>query len=214
VMSPAERVFEIAWRYRDFTLMNPAILGNTLLLCQEKAPNTGCIVEAGVWKGGASAAMAEAMPGRTHYLFDSFDGLPPAQPIDGPAARNYQTNTKAESYRDNCLIEQLYAETAMHIAAASDRATIIPGRFDATMPAFVPAEPIGILRIDCDWYASVMTTLLCLYSHVQTGGLVIVDDYYVWDGCGHAVHNFLYEKRSVSRLREYAGICYWTKTDA
>jgi O-methyltransferase len=193
--------------------MNPVILGNTLSLCQEKAPSTGCIVEAGVWKGGASAAMAEAMPGRTHYLFDSFDGLPPAQPIDGPAARDYQTNIKVESYRDNCRVDQSYAEAAMLLAGASDRTAVISGWFDDTMPAFVPVNPIGILRIDCDWYAPVTATLLYLHKYVQTGGLVIVDDYYVWDGCGHAVHDFLSKTRSVSRLREHAGICYWTKTD-
>jgi hypothetical protein len=79
-------------RYQDFTMIPADIFSMNILLCQVKSPETGCIVEAGVWRGGMSAGMSDAKPGRLHYLFDSFDGLPPAKEIDGPAALQWQQN--------------------------------------------------------------------------------------------------------------------------
>src|SRR5438105_2953176 len=79
----AHRVYR---QYREFTMIPGFIYCSNLLLCEEQAPSTGCIVEAGVWRGGMSAGLADILPGRVHYLFDSFEGLPPVQEIDGPAA--------------------------------------------------------------------------------------------------------------------------------
>jgi macrocin-O-methyltransferase TylF-like protien len=81
----SRRITRIYERYRTFTMIPPYIFESNLALCAEKAPDTGCIVEAGVWRGGMSAGMADMMPGRVHYLFDSFEGLPPAKEIDGDA---------------------------------------------------------------------------------------------------------------------------------
>src|ERR1700691_2837846 len=70
-------------KYREFTMIPQIAYISNLLLCCDKAPKEGCIVEAGLWRGGMSAAMADTLPGRLHYLFDSFEGLPPAKEIDG-----------------------------------------------------------------------------------------------------------------------------------
>ena len=61
------------------------------------------IVECGCWKGGMSAALIE-IGGfqRDYYFFDSFEGLPPAKAIDGPAALAWQADTASPSYHDNC----------------------------------------------------------------------------------------------------------------
>ena len=48
----------------------------------------GAIVECGTWRGGMSAGMVETGgPKRRYYFFDSFEGLPPVQDIDGPEAK-------------------------------------------------------------------------------------------------------------------------------
>jgi hypothetical protein len=57
-------------RYRKFTMIQPIIYIRNLLLCVHKAPASGCIIEAGVWRGGMSAGIANMLPGRVHYLFD------------------------------------------------------------------------------------------------------------------------------------------------
>src|SRR5690242_11563791 len=68
-------------RYREFTMVPPAAFADNLALCAEYARQAGPVIECGVWRGGMSAAMAELLgPGHTYYLFDSFEGLPPADP--------------------------------------------------------------------------------------------------------------------------------------
>jgi hypothetical protein len=65
------------------------------------------------------------------------------------------------------------------------------------------ARPIGVLRLDGDWYDSTMVVLERLYDAVAPGGLVIIDDYYVWPGCSQAVHDFLSDRGSPDVIRSY-----------
>jgi len=63
-----------------------------------------------------------------------------------------------------------------------------------TLKIFVP-EKIAILRLDTDWYESSKFELEMMYNNVVSGGLVIFDDYYHWDGQRRAVDEF-FEKRN------------------
>ena len=157
-----------------------------------------------------SAGMADMMPGRLHYLFDSFEGLPPATEIDGLAALEYQKDVSNRLYYDNCRAERSFADRAM--AATKARTShIISGWFDETVPGFVPAEPVAILRLDGDWYESTMVCLTGLYPSVMQGGLIIIDDYYTWDGCARAVHDYLSARKSNDRIEQWNGVCFLIK---
>jgi O-methyltransferase len=92
------RAFKIYRRYHDFTMVWPIPFAANLALCKAKAPRTGCIVECGVWRGGMSAGIADILPGRQHFLFDSFEGLPLARGIDGEAAIAFQRNKDSPAY--------------------------------------------------------------------------------------------------------------------
>jgi hypothetical protein len=73
---------------------------------------------------------------------------------------------------------------------------IVKGWFDESLPvARERIGPVALLRIDCDWHSSVRTCLDELYDLVSEGGLIIFDDYYGWDGCTIAVHEFLAERK-------------------
>jgi O-methyltransferase len=196
------------FRYRDSTMILPRHFIVNLELCRRLAPKRGCIVECGVWRGGMSAAMADTLPGRVHFLFDSFEGLPPAKEIDGEEAIAYQRDKTSSMYHDNCRAERSYAERAMGMSAAADY-HLIQGWFADTLPGFIPPEPIAVLRLDGDWYDSTMQSLENLYPHVAPGGLVLVDDYYAWDGCARAVHDFLSSTKSVARIKNIGGVCYF-----
>jgi hypothetical protein len=50
---------------------------------------------------------------------------------------------------------------------------------------------IALLRLDGDWYHSTAVCLEHLVPIVPEGGVVILDDYYVFDGCARATHDFL-----------------------
>jgi O-methyltransferase len=209
-LAKAIRVYK---RYRTYTMIPPYVFESNLLLCEEKAPETGCIVEAGVWRGGMSAGIADMLPGRVHYLFDSFEGLPPAEEIDGEAALKWQQNVTGPTYYDNCRADRSFAEEAMAIARAK-KVHIVQGWFSETVLGFVPSEPIAILRLDGDWYESTMQCLSGFYPYVMQGGLIILDDYYAWDGCAHALHDYLSAHKCADRIEKWRGVCYLTKRSA
>jgi hypothetical protein len=55
---------------------------------------------------------------------------------------------------------------------------------------------IAILRLDTDWYESSKFELEQMYENVVSGGIIIFDDYYLWDGQRRAVDEF-FEKINV-----------------
>ena len=115
-------------------------------------------------------------PDREYFLFDSFEGLPPAREMDGPAALRWQANKQSPGYHDNCKAAADDARTAMRLSAAA-HFSLLKGWFGKTIPSFSPPEPIAVLRLDADWYESTLTCLKYLYPHVAPGGVVIIDDY-------------------------------------
>jgi len=143
----------------------------------------GDLVECGVWRGGMSAAMAEALPGRRSVLFDSFEGLPAFSDKDPevmqlPAGVAYGASediARATMLRSGCRFE------------------IREGWFGDTIPRYAAEHPtIGVLRLDADLYESTMVCLEHLFPFVGPDGLVIIDDYGgTWSGCTRAVHDFL-----------------------
>ena len=56
-------------------------------------------------------------------------------------------------------------------------------------------EKIAILRLDTDWYESSKFELIKLYDRVVDGGIIILDDYFHWDGQRRATDEFFSEKK-------------------
>jgi SAM-dependent methyltransferase len=197
------RFWGIQRRYRNFTMLKPWDVIANLHIAAKAARVPGCVVECGVWRGGMSAAMVEVLgQNRDYFLFDSFEGLPPAKNIDGQAALQWQSNSKGPSYFNNCTASESEAETAMQKSRAS-RYTIVKGWFDRTLPAFQPPCPIAVIRLDGDWYDSTMSCLTHLVPHLAKDGVVIIDDYYTWDGCARAVNEFLAAHYPATRIRQH-----------
>jgi O-methyltransferase len=196
---------------RDFTMISQNGFIDNLRLIDSVRNISGCVVECGVWRGGMSAGMALFLgPGRKYYLFDSFEGLPPAKPIDGEAANRWQQNREAPDYFNNCSAPEEFATGAMTMAGAPSF-RIVKGWFDRTLPNEPIPEPIAVLRLDGDWYESTMTCLEHLFGQVSVGGIVIFDDYYTWDGCSRAVHDFLSRHSRPERVRTFGNFAYLLK---
>jgi O-methyltransferase len=183
-----------------------AVYFDNLHLAARVAGIPGCIVECGTWRGGMLAGIAEVLGSeRRYYLCDSFQGLPLAQEIDGPAARAWQADTAGPWYYDNCTASEEDARSAMSMSRAKDY-KIVKGWFEQTLPAF-PPESIALLRLDADWYESTKCILENLADRVVRGGLIIVDDYYTWEGCTLAVNEFAtLNKWQIRQTRR--GVCY------
>ena len=194
-------------KYREYTMAPAGYFWRNLRIVDERRHVRGCVVECGVWRGGMSAGMAEVLgPGREYFLFDSFEGLPPAAAVDGASATAWQQDTQGESYYDNCRASIDFAERAMRLAGVPHY-KLVKGWFEETLPKFTPPCPIAVLRLDGDWYESTMTALESLYKHLAPDGIVIVDDYYAWDGCSRAIHDFLSRHQLTTRITQKYGIC-------
>lgn len=190
-------------KYNSFTMLSKRDFFDNLELVKKNKYLEGSLVECGVWRGGISAAMAEALGNnRTYYLFDSFEGLPPAKEIDGETAINWQKKTDAPNYYNNCAAEIEWATKAMKLSAATNY-KIIKGWFCDTLPDFDKNESIAILRLDGDWYDSTMECLTNLYPLVVQGGIILIDDYLAWDGCSRAVHDYLSRNNLSCRIKQY-----------
>jgi O-methyltransferase len=175
-----------------------------LELCEKFKDTKGCVVECGVWRGGMSAAMTEVLGNkRTYYLFDSFEGLPDAKEIDGKAALKWQKDKTAPNYFNNCAAEIEYAQKAMSLSKAG-RVEIVKGWFNETLAVAVIDEPIAVLRLDGDWYDSTMDCMENLYPKVVEGGLVLMDDYYFWDGFSKAIHDYLSKNKLPVRINQWS----------
>lgn len=201
---PATSLYQrIYTKYREFTMIPEATYIRNLRLAERVRDVEGCIVECGVWRGGMIAGIAELLgPDRQYVLFDSFAGLPAAQAIDGPQAIAWQADIDSPAYYDNCSAPIESARTAMRMSGARYVA-VVPGWFRDTLPEFAPPAPVALLRLDGDWYESTMLSLTCLYPHMAQQGLIVMDDYYTWDGCSRAVHEFLARESSTWRIHQF-----------
>ena len=172
----------------------------------------GDIVECGVWRGGASFLMARQLQrlgthNRKVWLCDSFEGLPPPEERDGPAALRYAKNTDSPGYVDNCRATLDEVQQGAQSLGLTPNLQFIEGWFDQTLPIHRERiGPIALLHVDCDWYASVRCCLDNLYDQVVPGGIIVFDDYYTWDGCALAVHEFLGTRHLSHRLKSAGNV--------
>jgi O-methyltransferase len=199
------RAVPLFYKYRTRTMIHLRAYAENLAMVNVVLANmslkNGAIIECGTWKGGMAAGMIEiAGPDRRYYFFDSFEGLPPAKEIDGTKAKQWQVDLTLPTYYDNCMASlEDFQRTIKMTGCQSEAVEIHKGFFENTLPAF-DCPPIAVLRLDGDWYESTMICLEKFWEHVMPGGIVLIDDYYVWEGCAKAVHAFLAKRQAPERI--------------
>jgi len=194
-------------KYRDFTMIRRLPYVENLVLMSLALDNNALdglsVIECGTWKGGMSAGMIEVGGSdRTYYFFDSFEGLPPAQEIDGESAIEWQSKKHSPEYFDNCTaaIDDFWRAVDR---SGCDRGKIHPvkGFFQESLPSFESPQ-IAILRLDGDWYESTMVCLEKFWDFVVPGGIILIDDYGTWDGCTRAIHDFLSSRKACEFVQQ------------
>jgi O-methyltransferase len=75
-----------------------------------------------------------------------------------------------------------YPQSKLHFIVGDVMETL---RDESNIP-----DQIAILRLDTDWYESSKFELERMYDKVVTGGIIIFDDYYHWDGQRRATDEF------------------------
>ena len=199
-------------KYKSYTMITKEIYFSNLKICKDFGNINGEIVECGTWKGGMIAGIAEVLgPDRNYFLFDSYEGLPDATEKDGKSAFDYQQNKNSPGYYDNCTASQQSAIDAMRLSGAKN-VKITKGWFNETLPKQQFKNGIAILRMDADWYDSTMDILTNLFPQMNKGGVIIIDDYYHWEGCTRAVHDYLSKQECTEAITSTSlGVCFIVK---
>jgi O-methyltransferase len=175
----------------------------------------GAFVECGVWRGGASFLMADVLrrehvTDRVVWMFDSFEGMPPVEAIDGKRALQWEEQGDPATNDATASLEEV--EAAREKLGLSALTRPVKGWFEKTLPETrEEIGPIALLRLDCDWHASVTTCLETLYNLVSPGGYVLIDDYYTFDGCALAVHEFLGRRQLAHPITTDQSTAYFRK---
>lgn len=151
----------------------------------------GDIVECGVAWGGSVMAFALTLielgeSGRTIWLYDTFAGMP--EPSEEDIGRHGEVALRAyhKKRKDgistwiNAPIEQV-KKNVFSSGYPEHRFRFVEGRVEETLIEQKP-ETIAILRLDTDWHQSTKAELEHLYPRLARGGIIILDDYYRWDG--------------------------------
>jgi O-methyltransferase len=201
------RAVPLFYKYRARTMIRLRTYAENLAIMKialaSQSLKNGAVVECGTWKGGMAAGMIEIGGAeRRYYFFDSFEGLPSAKEIDGPAANQWQAGVTSPAYYDNCKASiEDFRHTIAMTGCSSNVVEIHKGFFENTLPAF-NCPPIAVLRLDADWYESTMMCMEKFWNHVLPGGLILVDDYYAWEGCAKAIHEFLAKRQAPERISQ------------
>ena len=162
---------------------------------------TGDFAECGVWRGGSVMMMALTLlhrqsAHRRMWLYDTFDGMTPPSSDDVQAMTGLSASqVLAANARDQDnpfwgVAPRAAVEANLHQTGyPADLLNFVEGDVAETLPGRAPAA-LSLLRLDTDWYESTRHELETLYPRLQTGGVLIIDDYGYWTGARKAVNDY------------------------
>jgi len=147
----------------------------------------------------AKTLIAAGDTGRTLWLFDTYEGMPPPEAVDRDykgtsAADRLATDGGAAAGTLACSSLEEVQATMRLSGYPSDRTRFVAGKVEDTIPATCP-ERIALLRLDTDWFASTYHEMTHLYPRLVSGGVMIIDDYGHWSGAKDAIDRYLSENR-------------------
>jgi len=191
----------------------------------------GDIVETGVWKGGMGMWMKAVLnhfsldgkdalgPTRQLWLFDAFGEFPQPEKhllADGEEIPTHEKDLSVHALTkimyDKPVIAENVRSNFQNLGLLDERVKLVKGLFSKTIPAALSRiQKLAILRIDNDYYDSVLFVLENLYDLLSPGGFVVIDDYNnPVLGCQDAVHHFRSKYQITSPIIDrYGGSVYW-----
>lgn len=208
-------------RVKPYTMTPEGVVQNTAwALDQVLGRIAGDFVECGVWRGGhcmlAALKMLQANDLRDIWLFDTFEGM--SEPTDadyrgkGQAMRDWEASKHPVSGSTWCRAELWDVKSAMESTGyPMDRVTFVKGKVEDTLKSDPLPERIAVLRLDTDWYESTKAELEVLYPRLQSGGVLILDDYNYWRGCRKAVDEYFAGAMKFKPCAPGQGACFAVK---
>ena len=134
---------------------------DTLRFALGEIKGPGLALEFGVATGSTLKMIADTVAGERAVVgFDVFTGLPETWRTGFPAGE--------------------FAQEPPDIAGA----TVVPGLFEDTLPAFLADndEPIAFVHVDCDLYSSAKTVLDLVADRLTPQAVLVFDEFFNYPG--------------------------------
>jgi hypothetical protein len=133
----------------------------------------GLLLEFGVYKAATINYFAAQAGNRQWHGFDSFEGLPDEWGGNEKAAGAFSLKGKLPAVKRNVILHK--------------------GWFDQTLPPFLQTveEKIAFVHLDADLYASTLSVLKSIAPFLQTGTLLLFDEYFGQIGWREGEHKAL-----------------------
>ncbi|HDR8993356.1 TPA: class I SAM-dependent methyltransferase [Burkholderia vietnamiensis] len=147
----------------------------------------GLILEFGVATGATLKIICEETK-RTVYGFDSFNGLPEDWTHFQKAGR--------------------FSTSGIPPGNLPENAELVIGLFSDTLPPFlsIHQEPVSFVHIDCDLFSSTKTVLENLAPRLQSGSVIVFDEYFNYPGWQENEHKAFCEYLDATNMKcEYIG---------
>lgn len=173
----------------------------------------GDVLSAGVWRGGFALALQtlihQSPVERNLLLADTFEGFPERE-------SRFEKDQEAKK-RFNPLLQAHFPTPQQvlghftFLALPTENVQFLIGDVGNTLTAV--EHPLALVHIDLDLYEPTLATLQLTYELLQSGGLIVIDDYGApVFGCREAVEEFRKAKNITSDLHYLSKYCvYWYK---
>jgi hypothetical protein len=176
----------------------------------------GAIVECGVFKGASLVRFAmfrnlfESPYSKKIIGFDSFAAFPETQ---FQADKELRNNLIKGAGEQSISVDQL--TEVLENKNCEQNTELIAGDITKTVPEYFEKNPqlkISLLNLDTDIYEPSVTILEKFYPRIETGGVLILDDYGVFPGETKAVDDYFKDmKISIRKFPFSATPCYLVK---
>ena len=151
------------------------------------------------------------------FALDSFRGFPDPEDFEysgrSPVAGEWSRSPSGRYEYTPTFLEDVLENAGL--GSQMQNLTIVSGFFEETCKN-VDVGRIGLLHLDADLYSSTKVPLESFASSVVSGGVIIVDDFFIEDdphsdafpGCRRAVMEFLEERNDYSICTSIRGTPY------
>ncbi len=202
------------WPTDGQTMLSMKRLENVQYCVEQAIKNNvpGNLIEAGVWRGGASILMRAVLKAhnvldRKVFVADSFEGLP------APDADKYPQDIGIDYHKMDELkisLSEVQGNFERY-QLLDEQVKFLKGWFEDTLPT-ADTGPLAVIRLDGDMYESTMDGLEALYERLSPGGFIILDDYVMLEPCRKAVDDYRKRNGITEEIIpiDFAG-AYWKK---